>query len=123
MMILIILLAYQLGKMYKSKRLTRITDIERNLEQKVDTNQINEKSVSNRSKTKESGCSVRSTRQLPLRSKNIDLSEYFANIRINDLNIGDHQSSKLIEMRCAFCKNNQEPKEVYNYLKLCFFTG
>lgn len=97
----------------KSNRLSKATNIERNIEQKFNSIQINEKQVNYQSKTNQSTSPIRSTRQLPLRSKNIDLSQYFANITINDLNNGDQQSSKLREMQCAFCKNNQESKEVY----------
>lgn len=66
----------------------------------------------------------RSLRQLPIRSQNIDLSEYLASIKLNDSKIGDQQLIKVNEMRCAFCENNQESKEVYFRLllkKLRFF--
>lgn len=63
------------------------------------------------------------SRQLPIRSKNIDLSQYLANLSLNNNNMpSDSSTSKAVstngsntssgDMKCAFCENNHESREV-----------
>jgi len=64
------------------------------------------------------------SRQLPIRSKNIDLSQYLASLSLNNNTMpSDSSTSKAAstngsntssgDMKCAFCENNRESREVY----------
>jgi hypothetical protein len=63
------------------------------------------------------------SRQLPIRSKNIDLSQYLASLSLNNNTMpSDSSTSKAAstngsntssgDMKCAFCENNRESREV-----------
>lgn len=62
---------------------------------------------------------ARPGRQLPIRSKNIDLSQYLAKLNLNgsEASSGQGKSQQnckpAISLRCTFCEKNGESREIY----------
>lgn len=70
-------------------------------------------SSSNRHHRQRKSSSYSLPSQLPIRSKNIDMSKYLGELNLNN---GSNEPGKDAatggEMRCAFCENNGESEEV-----------